>query len=239
MPFLEIKNLHKTFYAPDGSITAIISLPALTLEKGAQLLLTGASGSGKSTILYIIAGLLQPDTGTILCRGEDLQGLTPLARDTWRAQFLGYVFQSFNLLEELSVAENLMTAGWLAGRRDTQSLRQDAEAWLERVGLAAKKDNRPATLSLGEKQRVAVVRALYNKPQLVLADEPTASLDHPNGVRVLKLLQELCQVSQASLILSSHDEYIKTQLTCSYDLVSGKLSGNQGVYLHTKEGEKV
>ena len=220
MAFLEIKNLQKKFYAPDGSLTATITLPELNLDRGKQLLLTGASGCGKSTVLHLIAGLIKPDTGTIICNEINLTKLSSKALAFWRAQTLGYVFQNFNLLEELTVEENLLTAGFLAGRHAASQLRREAGLLLEQVGLADKSRCYPNQLSLGEKQRVAVIRALFNAPALVLADEPTASLDRVNAEIVLKLLKELCASQHTTLLLSSHDEYVKQHISDSYDLSS-------------------
>ena len=226
MSFLEIKNLQKKFYAPDGSLTATITLPELNLDRGQQLLLTGTSGCGKSTVLHLIAGLIKPDQGTIICNTINLTGLSSQARAFWRAQTLGYVFQNFNLLEELTVEENILTAAWLAGRHPTSPLKREAALLLEQVGLADKSRCYPNQLSLGEEQRVAVVRALFNAPDLVLADEPTASLDRANAEIVLKLLKELCASQHTTLLLSSHDEYVKQQIPESYDLSSaGKQAG--------------
>ncbi|MDY4920664.1 MAG: ATP-binding cassette domain-containing protein [Phascolarctobacterium sp.] len=222
MAFLEIEDLQKVFYTPEGNVGTIIYVPEIKLEQGDALVLDGPSGSGKTTILHLVSGLLAPDSGSITFAGEELTQLEPAARACWRAQNVGYVLQKLNLLPELTVMENiLLPLCWEKQETDEEALRVRAQELLRRVGLQGKERLTPLRLSIGEQQRVAVVRALLRKPALVLADEPTASLDKHNGELVLALLQRLCRENQAILLLSTHDEAIKSHFAKRYDVRRG------------------
>jgi putative ABC transport system ATP-binding protein len=170
------------------------------LDAGRTLALEGPSGCGKSTLLNVIAGLLPVDEGVVWVDGVDITTLTEPARDRHRAQRVGYVFQTFNLLQPLTVLENVLLAQGFAGRRDEPF----ARALLAEVGLSEHLDHRPRQLSSGQAQRVALVRALVNRPSLVLADEPTASLDPARAREAAGLLRRLCAENGAALLLVSH-----------------------------------
>ena len=221
MALLEIKNLSKTFHTPMGEIAASISIPFLQLEQGEALLLDGPSGSGKTTVLHMISGLLTADSGSIYFAGEDVSKLPTAQRDIWRADNVGYIFQRLNLLDELNVLENILLPQCWRKEKNKQALRQRALALLEQVGLAQKAACFPGELSIGEHQRVAVVRALVHKPKLLLADEPTASLDLENGKVVLGLLKQLCQENNVALLLSTHDEAVKATFAHKYNVRGG------------------
>ena len=223
MALLEIKNLEKSFYTPAGAVAARVYVPALRLEQGQAMVLEGASGSGKTTLLHLISGLLTPDKGSIVFGGMELTTMTQAQRDSWRGANIGYVFQKLNLLEMLTVEENvLLAANWsgVQSSRDGE-LRQRCQELLSIVGLDGKTKLLPRRLSLGEQQRVAVARALLCSPKQILADEPTASLDRRNGELVLGLLQELCVNNGVALLLSTHDEEIKKRFGIRYDVRSG------------------
>lgn len=223
MNLLEISGLQKTFYDAGGSAAAHISVPKLVLAPGEMLILEGPSGSGKTTLLHLISGLLKEDEGEIIFGGVSVTGLTAKERDRWRAANIGYIFQKLNLLEALTVEENIILAAkWKAGRQRDEDPRQAAIALLEHMGLGNKAKARPSKLSLGEQQRVAILRAVFNRPPLLLADEPTASLDRGNADIVLALLKELCGRYGAALLLSTHDDYVKAQFGRRYDIRTGR-----------------
>lgn len=191
------------------------------MDRGELLVLEGPSGSGKTTLLHMISGLLRPDEGQVLFDGIDLCTMTNKERDLWRAYNIGYIFQRLNLLEALTVEENIMLASYWSGiGHDDLQIR--VYQLLDMVGLADRAKIFPCCLSLGEQQRVAVVRALLNRPVLLLADEPTASLDIKNSGIVLQLLRELCQQEGISLIISTHDEAIKAQFKRRYNIREGE-----------------
>ena len=207
MGLLEVKDLKKSFLSPAGKMEMILHVPKFSLEGRAQVALEGVSGSGKTTFLHLLAGVLPPDSGKITMAGHSLHLLGEEARDRLRAKEIGYVFQSFNLLSGFSCLENLTMAMSLGGQADLQH----AQALLHAVGLYDRRNHRPHQLSIGQQQRVAIARALVNKPKLVLADEPTGNLDPANTDRSLSLLRSLCEEWESSLILVSHDARVIRQ----------------------------
>jgi ABC-type lipoprotein export system ATPase subunit len=201
MPLLSISSLRKSFVSPDGERKMIVDVPAFSLEAGQQLALRGESGSGKTTFLHLLAGILAPDSGSVLLNERDMAALGEPARDRLRAETIGYIFQTFNLLQGYSCRENVLLGMAFGAGAD----RAHATAMLERVGLGHRLDHRPRQLSTGQQQRVAVARALANRPMLVLADEPTGNLDRKNSREALKLIRETCRENGAALLLVSHD----------------------------------
>ncbi|MDJ0852284.1 MAG: ABC transporter ATP-binding protein, partial [Myxococcota bacterium] len=181
-----------------------IDLPALSLAGREQVALHGRSGCGKTTLLHLIAGILRPDAGRILVADEEITAHREADRDRLRGKLVGYVFQSFNLLAAYSALENVLLAMHFGADEDEDRARH----LLERVGLADRMHYRPAQLSLGQRQRVAVARALANRPALVLADEPTGNLDPANAASALTLLRETAGEMGAALLLVSHDQEI-------------------------------
>jgi ABC-type lipoprotein export system ATPase subunit len=201
MALLDITALRKSFVSPDGVRRTIVDVPAFSLEAGRQLALRGESGSGKTTFLHLIAGILAADAGSVRIGDADMAALSEPARDRLRAANIGYIFQTFNLLQGYSCLENVMLGMAFGGGAD----RTRAIAMLERVGLRDRLHHRPRQLSTGQQQRVAVARALANRPKLVLADEPTGNLDHKNARTALALIRETCRENGAALLLVSHD----------------------------------
>ena len=201
---LQITDLAKSFASPDGERSLIVDIPAFTLAPGEQVAVRGSSGSGKTTLLNLIAGILTADRGRILLDGQDVGALPESRRDRLRATTIGYVFQNFNLLQGYSALENVML-GMLFGPGID---RERARALLERVGLGHRLHYRPAHMSIGQQQRVAVARALANHPKLVLADEPTGNLDQRHAGEALALIREVCREQNAALLLVSHDPAI-------------------------------
>ncbi|MBM3988970.1 MAG: ABC transporter ATP-binding protein [Planctomycetes bacterium] len=201
---LELAGVRKGYVAPDGARIEVLDVPGLALAAGEQVALRGASGTGKSTLLHLIAGIVRPDAGSVRVAGEDMARLDEAARDAWRARHVGYVFQTFNLLQGFSALENVALASMFAGPAKVARARE----LLERVGLSGRLDYLPHKLSIGQQQRVAVARALVNSPQLVLADEPTGNLDRANAEAALALLRDTCRENGAALLVVSHDERV-------------------------------
>lgn len=204
MPVLQIKNLLKSFATPDGKSHRVIDVPSFELAAGQHIGLRGESGSGKTTLLNLIAGILTPDAGSIRVDGVDIATLKESGRDRARAANIGYIFQTFNLLHGYTALENVELAMRFGNGVDHAR----AAALLQRVGLADRMKYRPAQLSTGQQQRVAVARALANKPKLVLADEPTGNLDFRRASEALALIREVCGECGAALMLVSHDREI-------------------------------
>ncbi len=207
MPLLEISRLKKSFIAPDGAMHTVIDVPEFSLAEKAQVALSGESGLGKTTFLHLIAGILKPDAGTIKLAGREVSALNEPERDRLRALTLGYIFQTFNLLPAFTCLENVLLGMSFGPGVD----RPFAEALLRRVGLGDRLGHYPRQLSTGQQQRVAVARALANRPKLVLADEPTGNLDHANAREALKLIREACSENGAALLLVSHDREVLAQ----------------------------
>ena len=214
MPLLEISHLKKSYAAPDGGTHVVVDVPDFRLEAQSQVALSGESGSGKTTFLNLIAGILAPDTGSIKLNGQELAGLAESARDRVRATTIGYIFQTFNLLQGYTALENVLLGMSFGPGADWEF----AKALLKRVGLEAKLNHLPRQLSTGQQQRVAVARALANRPKLVLADEPTGNLDHANAREAMKLIREACRENGAALLLVSHDREVLGQFECVQEL---------------------
>jgi putative ABC transport system ATP-binding protein len=201
---LEIKGLKKSYASPEGTIKQVVSIDAFSMLAGAQIGMKGQSGSGKTTFLNLIAGIVKPDAGSIVLDGVELTSLSESKRDRLRATTLGCVYQTFNLLQGYTCLENVLLAmAFGAGRN-----RGFATSLLQRVGLSHRLDYYPRQLSIGQQQRVAVARALSNRPKLVLADEPTGNLDAASAAETLALLRETCAEHGAALLLVSHDREI-------------------------------
>ena len=201
MSLLEVSNLSKSFRQPEGDPVKVLSVPRFEVDSGKQLAIRGESGSGKTTFLNLLAGILTADEGSIRLNQKELTRLDESQRDRLRAQQIGYIFQTFNLLPAFTTLENVLLGMSFGGKVD----RPRAMGLLKRVGLEGKENHFPAQLSTGQQQRVAVARALANQPVLVLADEPTGNLDAANAARALSLIREACQENNAALILVSHD----------------------------------
>ncbi len=204
MPLLEIRNLTKSYRTPEGARTRVVDIEAFELEPRQQVALSGESGSGKTTFLHLIAGILTPDSGEVILDGTNIAALREPERDRLRATRIGYIFQTFNLLQGYTCLENVLLGMSFGPGPD----RAFAESLLRRVGLADRLRHHPRQLSTGQQQRVAVARALANRPSLVLADEPTGNLDHRSAGESLRLIREACAENGAALLLVSHDREI-------------------------------
>jgi putative ABC transport system ATP-binding protein len=202
---LSLRNVSKSFREADGNLLEVVRLRQFELSAGEQAVLVGQSGSGKSTLLNLIAGILLPDKGEIIVNGTDPTKLSEAARDRFRAANIGYVFQSFNLLQGFTALENVLLGQMFAGGNGGTDR---AIQLLKSVGLEHRLHHKPRALSVGEQQRVAIARALANAPPLVLADEPTGSLDAKNGMAVLELLRRICAEGKHTLLLVTHDPQV-------------------------------
>ncbi|MGE9295169.1 MAG: ABC transporter ATP-binding protein [Puniceicoccales bacterium] len=200
---LEARGLSKTFQTPTRPIQ-VLDQADVALREGESLSIRGESGAGKTTLLYLLSVLETPDSGELYWQGEDALKKSADWRARKRADFMGFVFQAYYLMPELSAIENVLLARRLMGRVRSED-RARASELLERVGLAERAKQIPGKLSGGEKQRVAVARALMNRPPLILADEPTGNLDERTGENIMELLLNLCAEEQTSLILVTHN----------------------------------
>jgi putative ABC transport system ATP-binding protein len=205
---LHLRDIKKSFAEPDGTELPILDVPEFHVAPGEQMVLVGRSGSGKTTLLHVIAGICRPDSGKVRIDDWDITLMGEAECDRFRAENIGYVFQTFNLLRGFTALENVLLAMRFTGRRVD---RARARHLLERVGLSHRTTHKPAALSVGEQQRVAVARALANRPKLLLADEPTANVDAGHQQQVLDLLRESCREEQVALVLVTHTPEVARQ----------------------------
>ena len=208
---LKITGLRKSYKSPEGQLNRVIDIPSFELEPAKETALIGRSGTGKSTFLNIICGILKPDEGEVLVKGTAITSLKESQKDRFRASNLGYIFQTFNLLQNFTALENVMIGMRFAGKID----KQKAIDTLDKVGLADRMNYKPNQLSTGQQQRVAVARALVNQPELVIADEPTGNLDPEHANTAMSLIRNLCQENKAGLLVVSHDK----ELISTFDRV--------------------
>ncbi len=211
---LAVTDLKKSFQSPEVERVEIVNVPSFVIAAGEQLALRGESGSGKTTFLNLIAGILAADSGRVDLDGVTMTALSEPKRDRLRADKLGYIFQTFNLLQGYTVIENVVL-GMSFGPRGAD--RTHAREVLRRVGLEHRLNHFPGQLSTGQQQRVAVARALANWPKLVLADEPTGNLDRKHARESLALIREVCREQKAALLLVSHDEEVLGQFETRKD----------------------
>lgn len=220
---LSARNLIKVVPSAEGQLTILDDL-SLQLAAGDSLAIVGSSGSGKSTLLGLLAGLDLPSSGSIDLAGHDLASLDEDQRARVRAEHVGFVFQSFQLLDSLNALENVMLPLELEGRADA---RQQAAELLDRVGLGQRLSHYPRQLSGGEQQRVAIARAFAAQPDVLFADEPTGNLDSHTGAHISDLLFELNKERGATLVLVTHDEHLAQRCNRLIRLEGGQLVGQQ------------
>ena len=219
VPIVDVQNLSKRVRDASGELTILHAL-SFTLQAKESVAIVGASGSGKSTLLGLLAGLDTPTEGQVRILGEDLFARDEDGRAKLRGERMGFVFQSFQLLPNLTALENVMLPLELRG--DTQA-RAKATDMLKRVGLGERLGHRPRVLSGGEQQRVALARAFVVKPALLLADEPTGSLDHATGAQVMALMDELNAETGTTLVLVTHDERLAAHCDRRLRIEAGRL----------------
>lgn len=204
----------------DSSQLTILDNINLSIRRGESLAIVGTSGSGKSTLLGLLAGLDSPSTGTVVLEGKPLSEMSEDERAQVRAQHVGFVFQAFQLLPNLTALENVMLPLEVLGHRDAE---QSARSMLETVGLSARYQHYPRQLSGGEQQRVALARAFVTRPDILFADEPTGNLDTRTGAHIENLLFELNEQNQTTLVLVTHDQKLAQRCDRTVHLEAGSL----------------
>ncbi len=201
---LQIRGLKKQFHVA-GKEIPILNIPEWSIGQGEKIAITGPSGSGKSTLLHLISGIMRPDEGDIYFGENRLSGMNESLRDRFRRDHIGYVLQDFHLIPSLTARENVeiaLSRSRIIGRSERRDM---VNHWFERVGMLERREHKPAQLSRGQQQRVAIIRALISDPGLVLADEPTGSLDWETADEIAGLLLELCGSERHTLLVVTHD----------------------------------
>ncbi len=198
--------------------TEVLNVPAWRAEQGSHWLVLGPSGSGKTTLLHILAGILKPTAGSVSVAGQDIGALKPEALDRFRGQHVGIVLQRLHLMASLIVMDNLLLAQYLAGLPQDGARVREVLASLD---VADKTEAYPHELSFGQAQRVAVARAVVNRPQLLLADEPTSNLDDGRCMQALELLQTQARACNATLLIATHDRRVKSRMPDQFALGGG------------------
>jgi ABC-type lipoprotein export system ATPase subunit len=207
-PAVTLRGVRKSFRLAEGRTLQVLDVEHLALPAASCTVIQGRSGSGKTTLLNLIAGVSLPTAGAIVVRETAITALPEPQRDRFRAEQIGYVFQTFNLLPAFSALENVMLAMLFGRAVPRRQQRARATALLDRLGLGARLAHKPAQLSRGEQQRVAVARALANDPPLILADEPCASLDAATAREVLAVFLAVCREEAKTVLIVSHDEAV-------------------------------
>jgi len=223
---LECKSIVRRFREGDSTLE-VLSGADLVVKPAERLAIIGSSGSGKTTLLQIMGGLDDPTSGTVIVNGQSMLNLDESKKGVLRNQYIGFIYQFHHLLPEFTAHENVAMPLLIRRIRKEDALEQAGEL-LDRVGLGARLDHKPGELSGGERQRAAVARALITRPKLVLADEPTGNLDAGNGEHVLRLMLELNEELQTSLVVVTHDHSIAAKMDRILVLEDGKLGDATG-----------
>ena len=222
-PLLEARELVKSYRLPHKTVT-VLTGASLTVAAGERVAVVGRSGIGKSTLLHVLGALDRPEAGEVRIGGRNIYALREQERAVVRAREIGFVFQSYHLLPEMDLAENVMLPAWAAGVRGTRAaLRRRALQLLDRVGLADRATHTPLELSGGEQQRAALARALMNEPPLLLADEPTGNLDRATGAQILDLLFGIARQAEHALVLVTHSPEVAALCDRTLTLSDGRL----------------
>lgn len=195
-------------FALNGRTLPILEVPHWVVNEGERVAIVGPSGSGKSTLLHLLSGILKPDSGSIQVNQKQLYDLSEAERDKFRAAHIGYIFQDFHLIPSLNAEQNIELV--LPRGLSKADKKSKIQVWLQKVGMADRKDHMPSQLSRGQQQRVAIVRALINSPSLLLADEPTGSLDFETARQIMSLLIELCETEKSTLVTVTHDLHLSS-----------------------------
>lgn len=222
-PLISAHDVHRT-YLLGKKVVEVLQGIDLEIMQGERVFLCGASGAGKTTLLYTLAGLERPQRGRVQVGGEDLYGLSQRDQSMLRNSKMGYIFQNYYLLPELTALENVMIPGMIRSR----SARARAMELLKEVGLEERMHHLPAELSGGEQQRVAIARALVNDPAMVFADEPTGNLDSHNGGEVMELLLDFAANLKTTLVVVTHDRNLAKLGDRTMEIVDGQMIGDDG-----------
>ena len=220
VPLLEVRDLRKSYQLAGRPALEVLHGIQFSLNAGECRPICGPSGAGKSTLLHILGGLEFPDDGDMIWKGESMKGWNRTQGALWRRGAVGFIFQSYHLIPELTVEENVRLPAMLAGVQ----LGERWEDLLDEVGMTLRRDHLPGELSGGEQQRVAVARALVLEPDLILADEPTGNLDGASASAVLDLLVRMVRERQKSLLLVTHDESVAAKVGNPLRLLDGRLA---------------
>lgn len=219
---LQITNVRKVFVTGDSRVTAINGV-TFTINEGAFVSIVGRSGSGKTTLLSLLGGLEKPTTGSIMVDGQDITRLGDGALIKYRSRKIGFIFQSYNLVPNLTAFENVLLP-MEAARLPRRQCKARARMLLEQVGLANDQMQRkPSRLSGGQQQRVAIARALANQPKVIFADEPTGNLDEQTGAHIVDLLRSLCKSEKTTIVVVTHDKSLADKTDRIFQLKDGKL----------------
>lgn len=219
--WIKAENLHRGYSVGKKRIEVLHGID-LEIERGEKIFLCGPSGAGKTTLMYILAGLEKPEQGRVWVDGNDLYAMSRRQQAAIRNQKMSYIFQNYYLMPELTALENVMVPAMIGGKDLTEKARES----LERVGLAKRTDHLPTELSGGEQQRVAIARALVNSPQIIFADEPTGNLDSRNGEQVMEMLLSLSTENGATLVVVTHDESLAKHGDRKLIIKDGVLGGD-------------
>ncbi len=212
------RNLHRSYSIGKKTIEVLHGLD-IDIAKGEKVFLCGPSGAGKTTLMYTLAGLETPQAGQVIIAGEDIYALHTTARSRFRNKHMGFIFQNYLLMPELTALENASLSSSIGGKANADYVK----ALMERVGLGDRLDHLPGELSGGEQQRVAIARALANNPSIIFADEPTGNLDSRNGDEVLKLLFDLASEDDKTLVIVTHDQHIAQRGDRIITIADGKV----------------
>lgn len=192
-------------YDDNGTKLDVLKLKELTIKDGEKVAFIGASGCGKTTLFNLISGLLTPTKGDVIVEEVALNTLTESERDLFRANHIGYIFQDFNLFPDFTVLQNVVLPMSFSKRYSKREMNEKALEMLKKVGIEKKANQKVKTLSGGERQRVAIARSVVNKPNILLADEPTGNLDYKNGVKIMDLIQKISKEENATLLVITHN----------------------------------
>lgn len=201
---INIKNVVMK-YQDNGTEIEALKIKKLKIEDGKKVAFIGSSGCGKTTLFNLISGMIVPNEGNIEVEDMNITDLTEAERDLYRANHIGYIFQDFNLFPEFTVMQNVTLPMTFLKRYSKKEINELAKDMLKKVGMAEKANQKVKTLSGGEKQRVAIARSIVNKPNVILADEPTGNLDYKNGVKIMQLIMDIATEENATLIVITHN----------------------------------
>lgn len=221
---LSVDGITVTLGAGEASVRALSDI-SLSFPAGAVTLVMGPSGSGKTTLLSVLGCLLKPESGSVVVNGKNVTALREAELASIRRDQVGFIFQAFRLFDSLTALENVMLAMEISGEKGRQ-VRSKAELCLEKLGMSARKDFKPAQLSGGEKQKIAIARALMREPRILLADEPTASLDSASGEIITRILRDIAEEQDRTVVIVSHDERLRAFAKSFVVLRDGKVVGS-------------